>query len=580
MSYFERVIFTNRDLLVSSNYIFCSDSNPNFPNMLWTNFEPYFLPLKSVVKQLQHLQQSDDDQSQSTNPSILANFVDIRLAKFQSPAKFDVTCKNSSSSRLPAPGSLCFAKTPKDLLNSTNPYWPCMVLDQNDLSFRVPKGSVGLLWLGEPHERSSSHTTADRIVSWQDGEKKQFSRNGGVRKKMTKTKARKWKAALKDAHFIDQHGRFEDDPLSDDDDDDDKVAARNGERTIQHSTSMLLSDNLTLEKRDDAELRELEAYVSSLSSSESTEMERTSSKILMTTFDGKGVELLLGRVDGEGGRLRSSAAGRLLQYQELETSPNLTTQLLCHTNVSEQALEHALSGTQTCNLLRLERLQVRLDAAVEAAAEAAAETNSSRRRKEQAESMCFRTTGLETTRMQGKRKYQIIASAEPDLFAALDIDGITVSPLSNVAVPPSIQEEEFKFKRNHFTKSKQELAWVQNEFASRGGWVNTQMIVDKKMSATYMLQGKEFQTQVEIYRYLASMRDESSPEELENKNNFLGAGTSPTCNGEIHMNDNISATIDTNMMNEAGKTPLDLALSFFEPYANGPGPRKRSRQNL
>jgi hypothetical protein len=561
--------------------------------MLWTNFEPYFLPLKSVVKQLQHLQQSnDDDQSQSINPSILANFVDIRQSKFQSPKKF---VKNSSSSRLrlPAPGSLCFAKTPKDSLNSNNPYWPCMVLDQNDLSFRVPKGSVGLLWLGEQQDRCSSHTTADRIVSWQDAEKKQFSRNGGVKKKMSKSKARKWKAALKDAHFIDQHGRFEEDPINDDDDD--KVAGE-GQRTIQHSTSMLLSDNLTLEKRDDAELRELEAYVSSLPSSESNEMPRTSIKILMTTFDGKAVELLVGRVDGEGGRLRSSAAGRLLQYQELGTSPNLTTQLLCHTNVSEQALEHALSSTQACNLLRLERLQVRLDAAVEAAAEAAAEaaveTNSSRRREEQAESKCFRTTGLDTTRMPGKRKYKIIASAEPDLFAALDIDGVTVSPLYNVDQVTVDQEEEFKFKRNRFTKSKNELDWVNEEFAARGGWVNTQridvsntntdfdtMTIGKKMS-TYMLQGKEFQTQVEIYRYLASMRDESSPEELENKNKFLGAGTSSTCSHEIHMNANISATIDRNMMNEAGKTPLDLALSFFEPYANGPRPRKRSRQNL
>jgi hypothetical protein len=218
----------NTNPTVSASFLifascFCPLSPPQVKHKMsksfWNSVKPFF-PEKShiastfqTLKQQQHNQDQQPAQDERYNYNF-ANLINLRqVSTIEIARRRTITTQKQDLKRNKLqPGSLCWVKpSTKKRSSTTQPYWPSIVLSNDDLVFKLksPSTQLGVLCLGIKREQMYG-LVAD-IVPWVDGELKQLWNNGGVTKKMSSGTAKRWLHALWQAEFIEEQGYFPED---------------------------------------------------------------------------------------------------------------------------------------------------------------------------------------------------------------------------------------------------------------------------------------------------------------------------------------------------------------------------------
>jgi hypothetical protein len=185
----------------------------------WNSVKPFFPEKSHIASTFQTLKQQQDNQDQQPAQDERYNYNFANLINLRQVSTIEIarrrtitTQKQDLKRNKLQPGSLCWVKpSTKKRSSTTQPYWPSIVLSNDDLVFKLksPSTQLGVLCLGIKREQMYG-LVAD-IVPWVDGELKQLWNNGGVTKKMSSGTAKRWLHALWQAEFIEEQGYFPED---------------------------------------------------------------------------------------------------------------------------------------------------------------------------------------------------------------------------------------------------------------------------------------------------------------------------------------------------------------------------------
>jgi len=337
----------------------------------WNSINGYFKDPSFVAASLHDLLVNDlvvEEAEESTRVDLL----NIREATLRSPPLPSLLVQENFE-----PGALVWGREKNQQKEKENkiPLWPCIILDPDDLDSsysqysRQGKGiqRKPVLWMGERTISMASVESFIRFDVLLDREHHDNPTNvikrlrgkgniGGQR-------VRKFRAAIKDASFLHEHGYFSED----------EVAADSPSDANQKYSATTKSIIQKTGKRDDAELSDLREHINMLQQANAPAQ---SINVLLSSSCGDFI-VSVAAIAGEETYSTSPSNDEytvpsgtivptLVDWKKATNEmSNCATSLCCHANLNELTLENILAACRVQNQARMETLQERMETSIQ-----------------------------------------------------------------------------------------------------------------------------------------------------------------------------------------------------------------------